>query len=355
LETGGGKMFGENAKNVPESDVVFSSRVRLARNFNKYPFPFRMNEKQCIEVIEKVKDTVFSTSYAAAESFRFYDISRMEPIERQVMVEKHLISPDLAAKQTISGVIISKDEDISIMINEEDHLRIQCLHRGMQLNRAWENCKRLDTMLEEKIDFAYDSSFGYLTCCPTNVGTGMRASVMLHLPALVMTGYIKEILDACSKLNVAVRGIYGEKSDASGNMFQISNQITLGLTEEEIISNITNISSQIIQQERTLRAELYRQNSYRFEDRVFRSYGLISNARILSSEETMKLLSDVRLGVDMGIIKDIDIDTLDELMDITQPANLQKITGRSLSASERDIKRAELIRDRLRQRPKTKG
>lgn len=348
-------MFGESSRNLPEADVVFSSRVRLARNLNKYPFPFRMNDRQCMEVIDKVKDTVFSTSYAAADNFAFFDISGMEPIERQALVEKHLISPDLAAKQTRSGVIISKDEKISIMINEEDHLRIQCLHRGMQLDKAWENCKKLDAMLEEKIDFAYDNNFGYLTCCPTNVGTGMRASVMLHLPALVMTGYIREILEACSKLNVAVRGIYGEKSDASGNMFQISNQITLGLTEEEIISSISNISSQIIQQERTLRAELYRQNSYRFEDRVFRSYGLVTNARILSSEEAMKLLSDVRLGVDMGIIKDVDIDTLDEIMDITQPANLQKITGRALSAGERDVKRAEIIRNRLRKRPEALG
>ncbi len=343
-------MFGENAKNVPESDVVFSSRVRLARNFKNYPFPFRMNEKQSIEVIEKTRDTVFSTSSAAANNFRFYDISSMDPIDRQAMVEKHLISPDLAAKKTRSGVIISKDEKISIMINEEDHLRIQCLYRGMQLDKAWEDCKKLDTMLEEKIDFAFDSNFGYLTCCPTNVGTGMRASVMLHLPALVMTGYIRGILDACSKLNIAVRGIYGENSDASGNMFQISNQVTLGLTEEEIISSITNISTQIIQRERSLRSELYRQNPYRFEDRVFRSYGIISNARILSSEEAMKLLSDVRLGVDMGIIKDVDIYTLDEIMDSIQPANLQKIAGTSLDANERDVKRAELIRSRLRQR-----
>jgi len=233
------------------------------------------------------------------------------------------------------------------MINEEDHLRIQCLFPGLQLDKAWELCDKIDSLLEENIDYAFSEKYGYLTCCPTNLGTGIRASAMLHLPALTMTGYIRGMLDACGKLGIAVRGIYGENSEALGNLFQISNQITLGLSEEEIINNVTNIGNQIINQERTLRAELYRQNPYRFEDKVYRSLGILSNARIISSEESFKLISDVRLGVDMGIIKNIDVAKLNEILLYIQPANLQKIFDRTLSPDERDIKRADLIREKL--------
>jgi protein arginine kinase len=218
---------------------------------------------------------------------------------------------------------------------------------GMQMDTAWKLCNNIDTLLEERIDFAFSKEYGYLTCCPTNIGTGLRASVMMHLPALVMTGYIRSILEACGKLGVAVRGIYGENSEASGNMFQISNQVTLGQAEEEIITNITNIAFQIIEQERMLRNELYKQNSYRFEDKVCRSYGIFCNSRIMSSEESLKLLSDVRLGIDMGIIKDISIETLNEVMLLTQPANLQKLAGKPLSPDERDISRAEVTRKKL--------
>lgn len=218
---------------------------------------------------------------------------------------------------------------------------------GMQLDNAWKLCDKVDTLFEEKLEFAFSKNYGYLTSCPTNLGTGMRASVMLHLPALVMTGYIGGILEACGKLGMAVRGLYGENSEASGNMFQISNQITLGLSEEEIISSITNAASQIIEQERNLRNEIYKQDTYRLEDRVYRSFGIFSNARIISTEECLKLLSDVRLGVVMGIIKNVDISLLNEIMLLIQPATLQKIEGKPLSPEERDIKRAEIIRDKL--------
>ena len=233
------------------------------------------------------------------------------------------------------------------MINEEDHIRIQCLSSGMQLENSWKLGNKIDSILEEKIDFAFSEKYGYLTCCPTNIGTGIRASAMLHLPALIMTGYIKRILEACSKLGIAVRGIYGENSEASGNMFQISNQTTLGQSEEEIINNIKNITSQIIEQERMLRTELYKQNPLRFEDKVCRSLGVFSNARIMSSEESLKLLSDVRLGVDMGIIKNISIEDLNGIMLLIQPGNLQKQAGKPLDPNERDFKRAEFVRERL--------
>ncbi|WP_010245574.1 protein arginine kinase [Acetivibrio cellulolyticus] len=330
----------------PESDVVMSSRVRLARNFKDIPFPFKMNREEGEKVIEKVKDAIFNSSTATSD-FEFKDMQKMNPIDKQVLVEKHLISPNLAGGRTESAAIISSDEKISIMINEEDHLRIQCLFSGLQLDKAWELCNRIDSLLEENIDYSFSEKYGYLTCCPTNVGTGIRASAMLHLPALTMTGYIKGMLEICGKLGIAVRGIYGENSEASGNLFQISNQITLGQSEEEIINNIMNIGNQIINQERILRSELYKQNPFRFEDKIYRSLGTLSNARIISSEESFKLISDVRLGVDMGIIKDIEVSKLNEILLKIQPANLQMSFAKTLSPDERDIRRAEMIREKL--------
>lgn len=335
-------------KNGPESDVVMSTRIRLARNFNDFPFPSKMSREDGEKVLDNVKEAIFGRGRAISENFQFEDIQKMDPIQRQALVEKHLISPDLAESQAHGGVVISDDEKISIMINEEDHLRIQCLFAGLQLKEAWDLCNKIDNLLEETIDYAFDERFGYLTCCPTNIGTGIRASVMLHLPALVMTGYIKGILEICSKLGIAVRGLYGENTEASGNMFQISNQVSLGQTEDEIISSINSITRQIIDQERSIRKELHKQNAYRFEDKIYRSLGLLSNARIISSEEALKLLSDVRLGVYMGIINDININVLNEIQLLVQPANLQKSVGRALSPDERDIKRAEVIRNKLK-------
>lgn len=332
----------------PESDVVMSTRVRMARNFNGFPFPSKMKNEDGQLIIKRVMEAVFERSSAIGENFKFIDIQKLTPLQRQVLVEKHLISPDLAESRIESGTIISADENISIMINEEDHLRIQCLSAGMQLDNTWNLCNKIDNLLEESIDYAFDEKLGYLTCCPTNLGTGIRASVMLHLPALTMTGYIKGILEICSKLGIAVRGIYGENSGAIGSIYQISNQKTLGMTEEEIIANINNITKQIIDQERALRKELYKQNSFRFEDRVFRALGILENARIISSEEGFKLLSDVRLGVDMGIITDIDIKKLNEILLLVQPASLQESVGRALNSEERDVKRAETIRSRLK-------
>jgi len=342
---GGGNMSGEEKINDGlKSDIVISSRVRLARNFDRYPFPFRMSQEQSLKLLSEVKDIVINSSAAARDNFYYIDIQRLNPVDRQALVEKHLISPDLAEGKRESAAIISKDETISIMVNEEDHIRIQCLYPGMQIDAAWQLCNNIDKLFEERVDYAFSKDFGYLTSCPTNVGTGIRASVMLHLPALVMTGYIRSVLEACSKLSIAVRGMYGENTEASGNMFQISNQVTLGQTEQEIIANIISVASQIIEQERVLRNELYKQNPYRFEDKVYRSLGLFTNARIMSSEECMKLISDVRLGIDMGIIKDIDRNTLDNIMLLIQPANLQKTIGKPLSPEERDLRRAELIR-----------
>jgi len=340
-------MAGWYIERGPESDVVISSRVRFARNFQGYPFPAKMNLEQSAKVVTEVKNSMLSEEISLANEITFVDINNLSNTDKQALVEKHLISQELAAMKTQRGALISADEKISIMVNEEDHLRIQCLFSGMQLESAWRLCNTIDNILEKKIDFAFNNEYGYLTCCPTNIGTGMRASVMLHLPALVMTGYIRQILEACGKLGMAIRGLYGENSEASGNMFQISNQVTLGQSEEDIVSNLNNVSGQIIEQERMLRGELYKQNAYRFEDKVMRSLGIFGNARIISSEESMKLISDVRVGIDMGIIKDIEIETLNELMLYIQPASLQKYAGRQLSPDERDIIRAEVVRKNL--------
>ncbi|MCX7842222.1 MAG: protein arginine kinase [Clostridia bacterium] len=334
----------------PEADVVVSTRVRLARNFKNFPFPCRMTAEQESMVLSEARDAVLNGNSAIAKDFVFVNLQSLDNLDRQVLVEKHLVSPQHAEIKKYSGVLVSRDERISIMINEEDHLRIQCLFPGMQIDKAWELCDKIDTLLEERIDMAFDSSYGYLTSCPTNLGTGIRASTMLHLPALVMTGYIRNILEACSKLGVAVRGLYGENTEAAGNMFQVSNQFTLGKSEADIIAGITNITQQIIEQERVLRAELYKQNPYRFEDKVCRSMGILMQSRIMSTEEAMKLLSDARLGVDMGIIKNVNGETLNEIMLLSQPASLQKYAGKLLGPDERDIRRAELIRNKLQHR-----
>ena len=340
-------MNEEIIKKIPESDVVISSRVRLARNIGSFPFPPRMNHEQSIEVITKVRESFTGSSDAVLNSLEFIEIQKLNAIDKQILVEKHLISPDMIDNRMDRAVLISADERISIMINEEDHIRMQCIFYGMQLNNAWQLCRRIDEQLEEKLEFAFDGSFGYLTCCPTNIGTGIRASVMLHLPALTMTGYIKNILEACGKLGLVVRGIYGENSEASGNIYQVSNQLTLGHTEEEIISNINNVAAQIVEQENVLRAELYKQNPYKFEDRIFRSLGTLLNARIISTEESLNLISDIRLGTDMKIINGTNSDMLHEIMLFIQPAYLQKLTGKTLTPDERDIRRAELIRSKL--------
>jgi len=337
-------MMGETAKN---SGIVMSSRIRLARNLNEYPFPLRMNNVQAGEIINKMKKIISESGMEELQNFLFVHMQDLGDIDKQVLVEKHLISPDLAANKKDSAAIISRDEKISIMINEEDHLRIQVIYQGMKLADALKLGNKIDDLIAKKSNYAFSSNYGYLTFCPTNIGTGLRASVMMHLPALVMTGYIKKILEVCNKLNMAVRGIYGEHSSALGNMFQVSNQVTLGQTEEEIVTGITNAAMQIIEQEAAVRNELYNQNAVAFEDKIWRSFGLLTNARVLTTDESLNLISDVRLGIDMGIIKDVKMEKIDQIMLLIQPASLQKFVGRQISPIERDVKRAELIRQKI--------
>ncbi|GAA0380704.1 protein arginine kinase [Bacillus horti] len=336
----------------PDSDIVISSRIRLARNENAIPFPLVATEEQLEQVIADVSKVVQNVQQDQSDysmgSLELLRMDQLKGLEKRVLVEKHLISPHLAEESSPGAVVLSENESISIMLNEEDHIRIQCLFPGFQLERAWEQANSIDDWFEIHLDVAFDEKRGYLTSCPTNVGTGLRASVMMHLPALVMTQQINRMLPAINQLGLVVRGIYGEGSDALGNIFQISNQITLGRSEREIIEDLGNVAKQLIEQERQARHSLLESSRLRLEDRIYRSYGILSNARTIESTEATQRLSDVRLGIDMGLIKGTSGTILNELIVLTQPGFLQQYAGEMLSAEQRDERRAKLIRERLR-------
>ncbi|WP_082235798.1 protein arginine kinase [Halobacillus massiliensis] len=331
----------------PDSDIVLSSRIRLARNLQKYPFPIIADEERLEEVLNIFKDGFAGKSFRDYENFEVVQMSDLQPTEKRVLVEKHLVSPHLIEQSKHSASLISQNEQVSIMINEEDHIRIQLYFPGFQLDRALEQASQLDDWLEEKVDYAFDENRGYLTACPTNVGTGMRASVMMHLPALTMTQQITRMTPAINQLGLVVRGIYGEGSEALGNLFQISNQITLGKSEEDIVEDLHSVVRQLIDQERKARQTLMQRSGMQLEDRVFRSFGVLKHSRIIESKEAAKCLSDLRLGIDLGFIDNIPKTILNELMVLTQPGFLQQYAKESLTPSERDIRRASLIRERL--------
>ncbi|ACX53028.1 ATP:guanido phosphotransferase [Ammonifex degensii KC4] len=332
----------------PEADVVVSSRVRLARNLKDFFFPHRLKPAQKEEVLHAVRVAANRPEVASRvgklELVRLVDLT---PVERQILVEKHLVSPDFIKGDLAGrGLLLREDEVVSVMINEEDHLRIQCLLPGLELEAAWEIANRVDDALELTLEYAYHQSYGYLTACPTNVGTGLRVSSMLHLPGLVLVGAVDEMITNLSKLGLAVRGLYGEGTRAAGDLFQISNQITLGRKEEEIIRHLYGIIRKLVAQERESRETLYRQKE-RLEDRVFRAYGILRYARAITSQEAMRLLSDLRLGVALGIIKGVPLSLVTELMVLIQPALIIKTVGKNLSPGERDVVRARLIREKL--------
>lgn len=332
----------------PDSDVVISSRVRLARNLQDIPFPMLATNTQLQEVMDRVAGIIKSGDLQKIATFTPIPMSDLSELERKVLVEKHLISPHMDNQSSNGAVILNDSESVSIMVNEEDHLRIQVLSSGFQVREAWELAGQLDDVFEAHLDYGYDEKKGYLTSCPTNVGTGIRASVMMHLPALVLTQQINRILSAVTQVGLAVRGLYGEGSEALGNVFQISNQITLGQTEEEIINNLHSVARQIIEHERTERRKLMEGNKTRLIDRVSRSLGILSYAAIIDSKEAAQRISDVRLGVDSGIIKNVSATVLNELLVMTQPGFLQQHAKSKLSADERDIRRAQIIRERMR-------
>lgn len=331
----------------PENDIVLSSRIRLARNFQDETFP-TIGETHDLEEIRTFFENEYKgTSFQSYKDFDFIQMSDLSHVEKRVLVEKHLISPYLT-KANAGAVLMSDNEQVSIMVNEEDHIRMQLYFPGFQLSTALQEAFYIDDWLEERVDYAFDEKRGYLTSCPTNVGTGMRASVMIHLPALVLTKQINRMIPAINQLGFVVRGIYGEGSEALGNVFQISNQITLGKSEEAIVADLESVIVKLVEQEREARKRLVDRSSTRLEDQIFRSYGILKYSRIIESNEAAKRISNVRLGIDLGIIEHLSHSMLNELIVLIQPGFLQHYAGKMLTASERDVIRATLIRERLK-------
>ncbi len=334
----------------PLRDVVFSSRTRIARNVANIPFPSIMKPEHGEQVVQKIRGCFSKAKSPQEPHFDFMNMRDVPVVERQILVERHLASQDLMEKSEVSALLLDTKEKVTIMINEEDHIRMQCILPGLQLNQAWEILSQVDDVIEEQVEYAFHEKLGYLTCCPTNVGTGLRASVMMHLPALTLNKQMNVILQTISKIGLTARGIYGEGSEALGNIYQISNQITLGPTEEDIISNLTIACRQIIEKERIARKALYKTSGIQFDDGVWRSIGILQNARVLELKEFMALISQVRIGVSLGLIPGFTVEEIDAIMTIGQPAGVIKKSGRVLDVSEIDIARANVIRDVLKEK-----
>jgi protein arginine kinase len=331
----------------PEADIVVSSRIRLARNLAAFPFTNRASVHQKGEIESLLRDRIGKLDYEA--HFDYVPVAALSSLDRQFLMERQLISRELMNAEGPRGVALVPRETLSIMINEEDHLRLQVMRSGLALEEAWKDIDRADDALEQRVSYAFSEEFGYLTACPTNVGTGMRASVMLHLPALVLTKQIEKVFRALQKINLMVRGLYGEGSRASGDFYQISNQVTLGKSETTILGEIREVIPQIIGYERQARTALMRESRQALQDRVSRAFGTLCSATMMTSEETMDLLSSVRLGVNLGLVDEISILTVNELFIQTQPAHLQKLMGSSLDGEERNSARARYLRTRLRE------
>lgn len=331
---------------VDNEPVVISSRIRLARNIKNVPFPNKLDEEQGKDLVKKVEDA-FYISPEIEDKFKTIYLWQNEHTRNNTYLEEHLISEKLVNNSKQAAFILNKNETVSIMINEEDHLRLQSITGGFNLEETLDYANKIDDLLEERLEYAFDEKLGYLTACPTNLGTALRASVMVHLPALTANKEIVGLLNALTQVGMTIRGLYGEGSSGEGNIYQISNQVTLGLKEEEILRNLTGVVNQIIDREKLARERILAKNKYVVEDKIYRSLGVLKSAVILSSKEALNLLSNVRLGVELGIINDVDTRTLNKLLVEIQPATLQKIFESKLSEKERDLNRAKLIKGKL--------
>ena len=329
----------------PHSDVVMTSRVRLARNLRGYPFPGWSQEKQRTDMLGMARPVV--ESLPEMKDGYSEDYATLSKIKKQVLVERHIISREHAARSTGCAVVVDRKQSLSIMINEEDHFRMQGIRPGLALRSAFDLVDKVDSELEGQLPYAFDSRLGYLTACPTNLGTGMRASVMMHLPALVLTDQVSQVMKAVNKIGLAVRGLYGEGTEALGNLFQISNQHTLGEKETEIIQQIERVIESVVRSEQNARIKLREDHHTMLQDQVGRAYAILRHAHILNSKEALNLLSMLRLGADMDIIADCDRSIIDLLLLEIQPAHLQLRAMRELSPEERDEMRAEITRRRL--------
>lgn len=329
----------------PESDIVISSRIRLARNLAEFPFVRRASGDEKAQIAKLVRNKIESIS--SWQDWMCLELEGLDDIDRQFLVERQLMSREMAESEGDRSVVIDLQERFSIMVNEEDHLRIQVMCSGLDVQSAWERIDKLDDDLEQKLNYAFHDSLGYLTACPTNVGTGLRVSVMLHLPALVITREIEKVFRSLQKINVAVRGLYGEGSQFMGDFYQVSNQITLGRTEKELVQTVSEVVPRIIEYERRAREFLVNESEQDLHDDVSRAYGILCTAKKISSEETLHYLSKVRMGVNLGLIRSIEIETINKLFVHTQPAHLQKLRGQHLSVADRNIERAAYLQNHL--------
>lgn len=329
----------------PESDVVVSSRIRLARNIVNFPFTNRASPQQRGELESLIRERFASSDWGF--EFKYLTVHTLSPVDREFLRERQLLSRELAGTEGPRGVAFEAHETRSVMVNEEDHLRLQVLRSGFQLDEAWQDIDHLDDKVEERISYAFSEEFGYLTACPTNVGTGMRASVMLHLPALQFTKQLEKVFRALQKINLAVRGLYGEGTRASGDFYQISNQVTLGKDEGTILKEIREVIPQIITYEREARKALMQQYQPLVQDKVSRAYGTLKAATMMSADEMMDLLSTVRLGITLDMVEDLTIPHLNMLFLQTQPSHLIKLTGKDLTNEEHNVERATYLRQKL--------
>lgn len=329
----------------PESDIVISSRIRLARNLAEFPFVRRASDEERAQILRQVKKKL--ETWDAWPGMLLLELHQLDDVDRQFLVERQLMSREMAEGEGDRAVAIDRDERFSIMINEEDHLRLQVMCSGLDVHSAWERMDKIDDALEQRLTYAFQDGLGFLTACPTNVGTGLRVSVMLHLPALVITREIDKVFRSLQKINVAVRGLYGEGSQYMGDFYQISNQITLGRSELDLVATVAEVVPRIIEYERRAREFLLNESEQDLHDDVSRAYGILCTAKKISSEETLHYLSKVRMGVNLGLINSLDIPTINKLFVHTQPAHLQKLRGQHLSVADRNIERASYLQSHL--------
>lgn len=338
----------QDTKDKIDSHIVLSSRVRLARNFKNIVFTNRNDQEALEKVDTMMRGVLGALKEADGHEYSNISLSKLSDVEREILVEKHLMSPQMSQNLPHRSLVVSDDASVAIMVNEEDHIRIQAMEAGLQLMKAYEHAVKVDDAIESKYDYAFSERYGYLTACPTNVGTGMRASAMLHLPALAMTGRLARLVRNIIQLGYSVRGLYGEGSQGLGNIYQISNQVTMGISEEDTIAQLDKVLQKLVQEEVKARESIKNGDLESFEDRVWRAYGVLQYARRLSGEEALSLLSDVQLGRDLGILPVGDADMFNELVVTTRPNFLSKYAGKeTMAPTERDSYRAKVVRDRL--------
>jgi len=333
------------ASDGPDHDVVVTTRIRLARNLEGFPFRSRLSDERSRELVALLRERLGGLELAKDQAWLALD--ELEELDRELLFEHHLISLELARGSGPRGVFFSLNRHVSVMVNEEDHLRLQVLGPGQNLAGLLEQLRDLDQLLARRVAYAYHPRFGYLTSCPTNVGTGLRLSVMLHLPALVYSKEIEKVFNSAAKMKLAVRGFYGEGTSYLGDFFQVSNQVTLGRSLEKLLQDLTKVLPKLVDQERGVRRTILEENGKGLEDRIWRAFGVLSHARRINSQEALELLSQVRLGVSLGILRGLDLKAVNELLVMSQPAHVQAREKRELKEEERDLARARYIRQRL--------